>query len=99
LLVDSSNDVALISAWVLIKPRPATPYGCTMPNFGAIITLPIRVRTFEDVPGVSPKKLSMNENSSSAPMTLPIEPKDTPRLRVLFSQFEISGHPASPPKL
>src|SRR5512134_1644419 len=98
LLSDSSRPPTVISACVLIRPTPITPYGCTTPNFGASMKLPINVSTLDDVPGVSPKKLSMNENSNSLPRTLPIEPKDTPRLRCLFSQFETSGQPESPPK-
>src|SRR5687767_10907873 len=99
LLSDSSSLPTVISAWVLIRPRPNTPYGCTTPNFVANMTFPINVSTLEDVPGVSPKKLSMYANSSSLPKTLPIEPKETPRLRVLSSQSDTSGQPESPPKL
>jgi hypothetical protein len=59
----------------------------------------MNVSTDDDVPGVSPKKLSMYENSASDPKTLPIEPKATPRFRRLSSQLETSGQPESPPKL
>ena len=38
------------------NPRPASAYGCTGPNRGASMTLPMSVSTLEDTPGVSPKK-------------------------------------------
>ena len=40
----------------LDKPQPDQPYGCTGPNRGASIALPITVSTLEETPGMSPKK-------------------------------------------
>src|SRR5215470_5127993 len=90
LLVDNRLGV-VNSTWVLMTPRPVSTYGWITPTFGENITLPMNEKTLDVAFGPSPKKLSMKLSSNSLPTTLPMEPIETPRLRVLLSHEEISG--------
>src|SRR5689334_17598775 len=81
------------STCVLMMPSPVSTYGWITPTFGENITLPMNEKTFDEAFGPSPKKLSMKLSSNSLPTTLPMEPIETPRLRVLLSHEEISGQP------
>src|SRR6516165_6644425 len=68
---------------VLIAPRPARPYGCTIVILGAIIKLPISVVT--DVGfGRLPVKLAAWVNSASKPTTEPSAPREPPQFQFLF---------------
>src|SRR5580765_38013 len=87
------------STWVLIRPRPARPYGRIGPIRGTNIALLITVSTLEFSVGAVPKKSLAYPNSSSKPNTLPIFPSDTPKFSRFSSQPVMFGQLASPPKL
>src|SRR5215471_6529399 len=86
------------STCVLIAPMPATPKGCTGPNFGASMKLPINVVTDVRV-SASPVNSPSCVHSASKPTTEPTAPREPPQFQFLLLQLVAVWHPESPPKL